>query len=56
MLSDEGAKFVANCLLLILTCCLVCKEWDKLIMEEMWKTRSGRQKLLHRSKSADPIS
>ena len=43
----------------VVDCGLVCKEWDKLIIEEIWKTKSGgkhlSEKLVHRWKTADPI-
>ena len=60
MLMDEGGqKFVANCLLLlspeeIKNCRLVCKQWDKFIMDELWKReirkKELRQKLSQRWK------
>ena len=58
MLLDEGArKFVADCFLLltpaeIKACRLVCKEWNEFIVDDVWKSKSGRkrldQKLEHR--------
>ena len=51
MLLDEGAcKFVADCFLLltpaeIKACRLVCKEWNEFIVDRVWKSKSGRERL-----------
>ena len=60
MLYDEGPrKFLANCFLLltpaeIKACRLACKQWNKFIVDDVWKSKRGRkqldQKLEHRWK------
>ena len=51
LLLDAGLrKFVANCFLLlnpeeIKACRLVCKEWNEFIVADVWKSKSGRERL-----------
>ena len=48
---DPGYRqFVTNCFLLldpkeIKACRLVCKEWSVFVMNDLWRSKSGRKKL-----------
>ena len=63
LLDAGGQKFVADCFLLlspeeIKSCRLVCRQWDRFIMKEMWGNARGKKeleaKLVNRWKTVDP--
>ena len=63
LLDAGGQKFVADCFLLlspeeIKSCRLVCRQWDRFIMKEVWGNARGKKeleaKLVNRWKTVDP--